>query len=130
MRESEGEGCALARYGFHPEMASVAFDNFLADCQANAGAGVFVPGVQPLEDDENPLEVLRPYADAVVLHRELPMDNVSVHGNVDFRCLETAELDCVADEVLEQLRQLSSVCFHHRKLIVTDDRSRFVDGRF
>jgi len=36
----------------------MAFDDFLAKCKANAGPGVFRAAVEPLKDDEDPLEVL------------------------------------------------------------------------
>ena len=128
--DGEGEGRTLAGFGFHGDAAAVALDDLLADGQADARAGILGPGVQPLEDDEDALEVFGLHADAVVLHREYPMALVTAHADVDSRRLLAAEFDGVADEVLEQLRQLGGVRFHDRKLIVRDDRTRFRDGGF
>ena len=58
--------------GLDPDAPAVALDDLLADRQADAGARVLVAAVQPLEDDEDPLDVLRLDADAVVAHREEP----------------------------------------------------------
>ena len=45
-------------------------NNFLADGQANPGAGELVPFVQPLKHSEYLVEVLRIDSQPVVLHRE------------------------------------------------------------
>ena len=47
-------------------------DNLLADRQADARAGVFATGMQPLEDDEDTVELLLLDPNPVVLHAEAP----------------------------------------------------------
>jgi hypothetical protein len=37
----------------------VTFHNLFADRQSDAGAGIFLPAVKPLKDDEDALGVLR-----------------------------------------------------------------------
>src|SRR5947208_7445634 len=49
---------------------------------------------------------------------------------MDLRGLLTSELDGVAYEVLEQLRQLRGIRRHDRKLLVGDHCARFCDGGF
>jgi hypothetical protein len=44
----------------------VPLDGLLADGQAGAGAGIFAPGVEALEDLEDFVEIVRIDADAVV----------------------------------------------------------------
>ena len=70
------------------------------------------------------------HADAVVLYRKDPLVLVSAHADMNSWRLLASELDGVADEVLEQLRQLGSVCFQERESILGDDRTGFFDGGF
>ena len=44
----------------------MAFDDFLADGEADAGAGVMFAGMEALEDLKDAVEVLRGDADAIV----------------------------------------------------------------
>jgi hypothetical protein len=48
----------------------MALHDLLGDGEANAGAGVLMPIVQALKDQEDALEVLRLNADAVILDPE------------------------------------------------------------
>ena len=72
MGDGEVEGRALAGLRLDPDPAAVALDDFLADRQADAGAGILVAGVQALEDQEDAFGVLRVDADAVVADGEEP----------------------------------------------------------
>jgi hypothetical protein len=54
-REGEAKDRALVRGGFDPDPAAVVLDDALADGQADAGAGVFIAGIQPLENVEDSL---------------------------------------------------------------------------
>jgi hypothetical protein len=45
----------------------VTLDYLFADCQPDARARIFRPGVKPLENDEDTLEVFGLHSDAVVL---------------------------------------------------------------
>ena len=68
-RDCESERRASAGVGFYPDAAAVALYYFLAERQADAGAGDFV-AVQALEHVEDLPGVFSVHADAVVLHRE------------------------------------------------------------
>src|SRR5207302_2320047 len=57
--QRERERRALARLGLDPDPAAVTLHDLLADGQPQARAGVFLLPMQALEDDEDPLEVLR-----------------------------------------------------------------------
>src|SRR2546427_11318221 len=73
---------ALPRCGLNPDAAFVPLDDLLADGQAEASAGVFLLRVQTLEDDKNPVKVLRVNADAVVPDRELPRTAIALCAEV------------------------------------------------
>src|ERR1044071_2564595 len=103
------ELAALARGRRHPDRSAMALDDLLADREADAGAGVFPHRVQPLEDHEDALEVLRLDADAVVGDGDLPRIALVLGADVDARYAGAAELERVADQVLEQLRELHVV---------------------
>ena len=77
--------------------APVPLHHLLADRQPHPPAGVLVPPVQPLEDLEDPLPVLRRDADAVVAHREDPLLTGPLGSDVDAR-RAVAELQRVADQ--------------------------------
>src|SRR2546430_1702399 len=68
--QREKERGALARLRLDPDAAAVALDDLLADREPDPRARVLVLPVQPLENDEDPLEVLRVDADAVVPHAD------------------------------------------------------------
>ena len=63
--------------------------------------GYSVPGVQPLENDENAIEVFGLNANAVVLDRKTPFAGLVPGPDVDSRRLLAAEFDGVADEILK-----------------------------
>ena len=76
-----------------------------------------VPGysraaVQALEQHEDALEVLGRDADAVVAHREAPAGVARLGLDVHLRRLGAAELDRVAEQVLEQLGELRRIGHH------------------
>jgi multimeric flavodoxin WrbA len=48
----------------------MAFDDFLTNGQSHAGAGIFIAGVQALEDDKNPIEESLVDADAIIGDRK------------------------------------------------------------
>src|SRR5207344_1466513 len=105
----EAERRAFARLRFHPDAASVPLRDLLADREADAGAWVLVAPVQPFEGREDPLRVLRIDADCVVLHREAPAFVGLLDADVHARGLLVAELQRVADEVLEELDELRRI---------------------
>ncbi len=90
-----------------PDAAAVALDDLLADRQADAGARVLVAAVQALEDHEDALDVLRRRCRCRCRAREdchsPPVAAAPRRGCAAAR--PAAELDRVADQVLEQLRR-------------------------
>jgi len=67
-RQGEAEVRSLAWLRFHPYPSPVPLHDFLADGEPDPGPRVFPPGVQPLEDLENPVGVPRIDSDAAVPH--------------------------------------------------------------
>src|SRR5206468_3389620 len=67
------EDRAAVRRRLDPDAPAVPAHDLLADRQSDAGAGVLLPGVEPLEDHEDPLRVLRLDPDSVVTHAEEPL---------------------------------------------------------
>ena len=92
-------------WGLEPDPPAVCFDDLLADRQPDSGARVLVAGMQPLEDGEDAVSVLRFDPDAVVGYGELPFAVPAGRGYLDPGRLAAAELDGVTDQVLEQLDQ-------------------------
>ena len=91
--------------------------------------GYCLSGVQALEDQEDAILVLRVDADAVVAHGEQPMVSLPAGVHVDLRRRFAAELQRVADEVLEQLGQLRRVGPDGRQFAVRDFGSCLLDAR-
>src|SRR6266496_4978458 len=140
---------AFARLALDPNASPVTFDDFLADRQADARARILVERVQTLENDEYLVEILRVDADAVVAHAEVPLlgllpgnrlrradgGNLAIRrrfahrADVDARLLRPAELDRIADEVLEKLRELRGVHNHGRHPVLGDLGGGLLDGQ-
>src|SRR5581483_4786870 len=93
--KGEVEDTALAGPRLDPDAAAVTFDHLPADGQADARARVFRAGVQALEDEEDPLGVLRRDADAVVADGEHPFPPPAGRPDVHVRRPVRAELDGV-----------------------------------
>src|SRR5262249_42616405 len=130
VREGEAERAALAGLRFDPNTAAMTFHDLLANGQADARAGVLRPGVQALEDEKNPLGMLWGDADAVIADGEDPLPALGPGADVNARRLSRlAELDGVADEVLEQLGQLGSVRQHRGQVLGADLRAALLDHR-
>src|SRR5947209_2114816 len=106
-REGEVKAAPPARFRFGPDAPAVALDHLFADGQPDARTRVLLAVVQALEDQENALGVLRLDADAVVAHPKEPVTVLAAGADVDpGRLAVLAELDGVAEQVLEQLQQL------------------------
>ena len=84
-RQGEEKSSATAGLGFHPDSPPVAGHDRLANGQPQAGAGKAVLRVQPLEQLEDPLEVLRVDPDALIRHREHPVTGPA-HGTLATTC--------------------------------------------
>ena len=91
------------------------FDDLSADGQTDAGAGVLLARVKPLEHLKDALEVLRLDADPVVLDRKDPPVVRRCSGNLDFRLPFVAVFDRVPDQILEQLCKLRGIRTHSRQ---------------
>ena len=94
---------ALFGFGLNPDAAPMPLDDLFANGKPDAGAGIFAAGMQALKDKEDALEVLRLDADAIIVYTEMPGVRQVFHCYVDLRRAFAAELDGVADQVLEQL---------------------------
>ena len=70
--EGKIKGRAFSFLGLHPDDTPVTFDYLLCDRQTNPGPGVLVVGMEPLEHSEDPLGMLHPESDAVILDRKDP----------------------------------------------------------
>jgi hypothetical protein len=64
------EGGTRSRFRLHPHAATVPLHDLLADCQANARAGIFLTAMQALENNEDPVKILLVDANAVIAHAE------------------------------------------------------------
>src|SRR6266487_5381858 len=71
-REREGEGGAAPRLRFDPDAPPMSLHDPFADGETDARTRVFLPGMEPLKDDENALGVFRFDPDAVVGDGENP----------------------------------------------------------
>ena len=63
------------------------FYNLLADCQADAGAGIRIHFLQTLEDDKNFLRMLRIYSDPVIVSQKKPIHVLSSRPLYEYSAL-------------------------------------------
>src|SRR5271163_121485 len=100
-RQGELESGAGTRLRLGPDLSTVELDDLLADGQADAVARVFTAGVQTLKGKKDAFQILGGNSDSVILHAEEPVfaGFFNIHGN--YRLRFVAELDGVADEILE-----------------------------
>src|SRR5882762_7462497 len=125
-RKRESKCGTLARRRVHPNPPAVLLHNFLADRQPHAVSGIFGARVQPLKNGEDDILVLSGNADAVVRDRELPFFVFSLCRYRNHQRLFTAELDGIANQVLEQLQELSAIGVHHRQRTLVHHRATFL----
>src|SRR5205814_2210421 len=97
--------------------------------QADAGALVAGARVQALEDDEDAVGVLGVDPDPVVLAAEAPEAVLALGGEADDRRGVAAELDRVADEVLEHEPQQPGVAAHRGQRAGLDRGAALLDRR-
>ena len=106
------EARTLAWLRLHPDGSTVPVHDFLAGGQADTRSRVFV-AMQAFEDAENLRLIFRWNSDAVVFHRKNPIAcPASAAVTRDARRLFGAVFQCIADEVLEYLRQVQRVGRH------------------
>src|SRR2546422_11686034 len=99
----EIESRALTRRRLDPDPAAMPFHDPPAHGQPDARARVLASGVKALKNHEDALEVLRRDADAVIADGEHAFRRARLRADMDKGSLATAELDGVADEVLQEL---------------------------
>ena len=83
--------------------------------------------MQALKNHEDALEVIRRDADAVIADGEHAFRRARPRAHMDMRSLATAELDGVADEVLQELHKLSLVGHDGGQFVVRHERARLPD---
>ncbi len=81
-------------------MTAMAFNDLLADRQANAGTFIGTLAVQAFEDLEDSILILSIYANTIVLHREAPHAVFSFCRNMDVRPGLASKLYAVTNQVL------------------------------
>jgi hypothetical protein len=112
----------------HPDAATVTFNNFLANGQADSGTWILGFSVKALKDDEDALSMLGGNSDAVVAHGYSADGIVLLAGNANARGVLTVKFDRVGDEVLEKLAQLAFVGHNDGKRLTLDFRGAFLNG--
>src|SRR5262249_25851854 len=100
---------AFARFRGDPDAPAVALYNLFADRQPNAATGILALGVQALKHLKDALEILWVDADTVVAYRQHPLPALALHPDVNVGRLLAAELQGIADKVLEHLPQLGGI---------------------
>ena len=109
-------GARLRAWRVDADAPAVELHDLLRQRQADTGASIDVARVQPLEDHENLVDVLRIDTDAVVGDRDLPLVADLFGGHHDARGHPLAvELQPVADQVDEERAQQRRVAAHHRQ---------------
>src|SRR4051794_27393283 len=87
--------------------------------------------MQALERREDAIGVLGVEADPVVLDRDDATVSVRLRPDADDGpYLRVVELECVADEVLQKLSHLRTVCSDDRELANLDLGAELADARF
>src|ERR1035441_1380499 len=90
---------ALAGLGLDPDRSAMPLDDFLADGQADARARIDLAGMQPLEDLEYPVKILRLDANPIIAHGEYPAPILLLSADMDARRRLAVKLEGVANEV-------------------------------
>src|SRR5260370_26956212 len=100
---TENESGAAARCGLQPNAAAMAFGNFLADGQTDAGARILCLGMQALKNHEDALAMFGSYTNAIVTHGNVPTGRRLFRADVNDCGAVAAEFDSVSNEVLHDL---------------------------
>src|SRR5438876_560153 len=101
----EIESRTLSWRRLDPDPAAMPLHNPPTHGQSDARARILTSGVKALKNHEDALEVVRRDADAVIPDGEDAFRRARLRAHMDLRSLATAELDGVADEVLQELHK-------------------------
>src|SRR2546429_1318717 len=106
------------------------FHDLLRDGQPDAGTGIDLLRVQPLEDHEHLVGELGVDADAVVPAGDLPLLVVGTARGELYpgRGVGPAELDRVADQVADQRGEQRLLTAYHRQVRPGDPATRLRQG--
>src|ERR1043166_9050982 len=103
----------------------MAVHDLFADRQSDAGAGILLAPVQAVKYDEDALEIPGADADAIVPNAEHILAEIHLRADLYARRRPAMKLDRVADQILEQLRELAGVGDEFRQRI-----ERYLGARF
>src|SRR5713226_9240325 len=104
-------------------------DYSLADRQSDSGPGKFVTAMEPLEHHENPPMELRRHSDSVVAHRKHPLFAAPFASDMYLRRQLAAELQRIADKVLDDLAETTLASHDRRHRIVRNDGVSVLDRK-
>ena len=103
LRDGEKDGGSFSKFGFDPDSSAIAINHAFANCEANAGATVFLVAMETFENTKDFLLVLRFDTDTVVLNGKAPRDISIRRGHVNSRRVFPPILKRIGDEILEHL---------------------------
>src|SRR5712691_8957668 len=124
---SEEKRCSLTRGRLDPHTPAVPLDDLFADGQPDTCARIFLPSMQALEDVKDALGMPRLESNSVIAHGKAPLLSVLFGGDVDAGALTAAELDGIAEQVLQHEAKLLCVGCDCRQWIVRDLCVTFLD---
>src|SRR6185369_14904874 len=101
--------------GLHPDPASMALYNPLAEGQPDSHTLVLAPAVKPLKNDENPLVIFFVDSDAVVPALKKPIRAFFLRGQPEEGILRAVEFQGVSKKVLKYLQKLDGIPHDDRK---------------
>src|SRR5262249_2952456 len=113
--QGEPETRPCSDRGVEPDPATVILDDFLDHGETYSRAGIGRLVVQALEDHEDPVGVRGPDPDPIVAEREQPVGAVAPRRYRNPGRLIRAELQRVADQVLEYGGEQRRLAEHHRQ---------------
>jgi len=119
----------FSRLGLHPNSPSVPFHDLLTYGQTDSRSRILIHGVESLEDEKDPVGILRVDPDPVILYRKEPGPLGTLGVDMNLRRPAVPELDGISNEVLEELEKLAVVGPNRRKGFGSDLRPGLFDCR-
>lgn len=103
-RDGEVECRPLPGLGLDPDPAMISVNDPLTNREPDAGAGIFIAGVEAFEKSKDILLKFRCDAYPVIGHSEVPLQFLPLRADVDFGdSVRTPVLDRVTNEILKEL---------------------------